>query len=66
MENESTIKGFPKSKGDFKRMICKIIDSQYENGFEPYLLESKPILDRFEFYSWIKQVQLSITFEKKK
>lgn len=32
-------KDFPKSKGEFKRLICKIIDMQYENGFEPYSLE---------------------------
>lgn len=58
-------KDFPKSKGEFKRLICKIIDMQYENGFEPYLLEEEIIKDSFEFYSWIKQVKLSITFEKK-
>lgn len=60
-----TNKDFPKSKGEFKRMICKIIDLQYEDGFQPYLLEEEVIKDSFEFYSWIKQVQLSITFEKK-
>lgn len=58
-------KDFQKSKGEFKRLICKIIDLQYENGFEPYLLEEEIIKDSFEFYSWIKQVKLSITFEKK-
>ena len=58
-------KDFPKSKGEFKRLICKIIDMQYENGFEPYLLEDEIIKDSFEFYNWIKQVKLSITFEKK-
>lgn len=58
-------KDFPKSKGEFKRLICQAIDAQYENGFEPYLIEIEPVLDRFEFYSWIKQVRLSITFEKK-
>lgn len=58
-------KDFPKSKGEFKRLICRAIDAQYENGFEPYLIEIEPTFDRFEFYSWIKQVQLSITFEKK-
>lgn len=58
-------KDFPKSKGEFKRLICKIIDMQYENGFEPYLLEEEIIKDSFEFYAWIKQVKLSITFEKK-
>lgn len=60
-----TNKDFPKSKGEFKRMICKIIDLQYEDGFQPYLLEEEVIKDSFEFYSWIKQVKLSITFEKK-
>lgn len=59
-------KDFPKSKGEFKRLICKIIDMQYENGFEPYSLEKEIVkYDSFEFYSWIKQVKLSITFEKK-
>lgn len=58
-------KDFPKSKGEFKRLICKIIDLEYENGFEPYLLEEEVIKDNFEFYSWVKQVKLSITFEKK-
>lgn len=60
-----TNKDFPKSKGEFKHLICKIIDLQYEDGFEPYLLEEEVIKDSFEFYSWIKQVKLSITFEKK-
>lgn len=59
------IKDFPKSKGEFKRLICRAIDAQYENGFEPYLLEEEIIKDSFEFYAWIKQVKLSITFEKK-
>lgn len=58
-------KDFPKSKGELKRLICQAIDFQYENGFEPYLLEEEVIDDSFEFYSWIKQVKLSITFEKK-
>lgn len=59
-------KDFPKSKGEFKRLICKIIDMQYGNGFEPYSLEEEIVKDdSFEFYSWIKQVKLSITFEKK-
>ena len=59
-------KDFPKSKGEFKRLICQAIDAQYEYGFEPYLLEEEIIKDdSFEFYSWINQVKLSITFEKK-
>ena len=65
MENERSIKDFPKSKGDFKRMICKVIDMQYDNGLEPYLMEEKVVMDSFEFYSWITQVKFSITFEKK-
>lgn len=39
-------KDFPKSKGEFKRLICRAIDAQYENEICDLFIKHKHKLEK--------------------